>query len=174
VPKSWEKTFFNWMENIQPWCVSRQLWWGHRIPAWYGPIKNDSGAITYDPTRQRSVAFVAESLDEAVGLAAAHSGPEWKIANFYGRTFHVNMVTSISHIWRQKAKRRNCTSARIVAISTSSTPGSPPRCGRSGRLAGPKRLTPLAKGTTPATCSFPASTSCFSGMRDGDAGAFTS
>ncbi|MGP1283922.1 MAG: valine--tRNA ligase [Parasphingopyxis sp.] len=37
VPKSWEKTFFNWMENIRPWCVSRQLWWGHRIPAWYGP-----------------------------------------------------------------------------------------------------------------------------------------
>jgi valyl-tRNA synthetase len=37
VPKTWEKTWFNWMENIQPWCVSRQLWWGHRIPAWYGP-----------------------------------------------------------------------------------------------------------------------------------------
>jgi valyl-tRNA synthetase len=37
VPKSWEKTFFNWMENIQPWCVSRQLWWGHRIPAWFDP-----------------------------------------------------------------------------------------------------------------------------------------
>ncbi len=36
VPKTWEKTWFNWMENIQPWCVSRQLWWGHRIPAWYG------------------------------------------------------------------------------------------------------------------------------------------
>ena len=35
VPASWEKTFFNWMENIQPWCVSRQLWWGHRIPAWF-------------------------------------------------------------------------------------------------------------------------------------------
>jgi valyl-tRNA synthetase len=35
VPKTWEKTFFNWMENIQPWCVSRQLWWGHRIPAWF-------------------------------------------------------------------------------------------------------------------------------------------
>ena len=35
VPATWEKTFFNWMENIQPWCVSRQLWWGHRIPAWY-------------------------------------------------------------------------------------------------------------------------------------------
>ena len=37
VPKQWEKTFFNWMENIKPWCISRQLWWGHQIPAWYGP-----------------------------------------------------------------------------------------------------------------------------------------
>ncbi|WP_068086338.1 valine--tRNA ligase [Novosphingobium rosa] len=36
VPRSWEKTYFNWMDNIQPWCVSRQLWWGHQIPAWYG------------------------------------------------------------------------------------------------------------------------------------------
>lgn len=36
MPKTWEKTYFNWMENIQPWCVSRQLWWGHQIPAWYG------------------------------------------------------------------------------------------------------------------------------------------
>ncbi|MEL7273883.1 MAG: valine--tRNA ligase [Pseudomonadota bacterium] len=35
VPKSWENTYFNWMENIQPWCISRQLWWGHRIPAWF-------------------------------------------------------------------------------------------------------------------------------------------
>jgi len=37
VPDNWSKTYFNWMENIQPWCVSRQLWWGHRIPAWYAP-----------------------------------------------------------------------------------------------------------------------------------------
>ena len=37
VPRNWDKTFFEWMNNIQPWCVSRQLWWGHRIPAWFGP-----------------------------------------------------------------------------------------------------------------------------------------
>ncbi len=37
IPKSWEKTYFDWIENIQPWCISRQLWWGHQIPAWYGP-----------------------------------------------------------------------------------------------------------------------------------------
>ncbi|MBB3953251.1 valine--tRNA ligase [Novosphingobium sediminicola] len=54
VPKSWEKTFFNWMENIQPWCVSRQLWWGHRIPAWYA----EDGEI-----------FVAETEEEAQALA---------------------------------------------------------------------------------------------------------
>ena len=37
VPKNWENTYFEWMRNIQPWCISRQLWWGHRIPAWFGP-----------------------------------------------------------------------------------------------------------------------------------------
>jgi valyl-tRNA synthetase/very-short-patch-repair endonuclease len=56
VPKSWEKTFFNWMENIQPWCVSRQLWWGHRIPAWYAA----DGQV-----------FVAESEEQAQALAGA-------------------------------------------------------------------------------------------------------
>ena len=54
VPKTWEKTFFNWMENIQPWCVSRQLWWGHRIPAWYA----DDGRV-----------IVAESAEAAQSLA---------------------------------------------------------------------------------------------------------
>jgi valyl-tRNA synthetase len=41
VPKQWETTYFQWMENIQPWCVSRQLWWGHQIPAWYGPEQSE-------------------------------------------------------------------------------------------------------------------------------------
>jgi valyl-tRNA synthetase len=57
VPKSWEKTYFNWMENIQPWCVSRQLWWGHRIPAWFDADGN---------------VFVAE--DEAGAQALAGQG----------------------------------------------------------------------------------------------------
>jgi valyl-tRNA synthetase len=57
VPKTWEKTFFNWMEGIQPWCVSRQLWWGHRIPAWFA----EDGRC-----------FVAE--DEAAAQALAGAG----------------------------------------------------------------------------------------------------
>jgi valyl-tRNA synthetase len=46
VPKHWENTYYEWMRNIQPWCVSRQLWWGHRIPAWYGP--DGRAFVAYD------------------------------------------------------------------------------------------------------------------------------
>jgi valyl-tRNA synthetase len=56
VPKNWEKTFFDWLENIQPWCISRQLWWGHQIPAWYSPW----GAV-----------YVAETEEEALADALA-------------------------------------------------------------------------------------------------------
>lgn len=45
VPKTWENTYFNWMENIQPWCISRQLWWGHQIPVWYGPTFDKNGEL---------------------------------------------------------------------------------------------------------------------------------
>jgi valyl-tRNA synthetase len=61
VPKTWETTYFHWMENIQPWCISRQLWWGHQIPAWYGP----DGKV-----------FVAEEEARAAALAKEHYGKE--------------------------------------------------------------------------------------------------
>ncbi|MDC0498589.1 valine--tRNA ligase [Alphaproteobacteria bacterium] len=61
VPKNWENTFFNWMENIQPWCISRQLWWGHQIPAWYGPDNKN---------------FVALSHEDAKLMAKDHYGKE--------------------------------------------------------------------------------------------------
>jgi valyl-tRNA synthetase len=51
VPKTWEKTWFNWLENIQPWCVSRQLWWGHQIPAWYDEQGNVYVAETEEEAR---------------------------------------------------------------------------------------------------------------------------
>ena len=47
VPSQWQATFFSWMENIQPWCISRQIWWGHQIPAWYGPKKKPDGSLTF-------------------------------------------------------------------------------------------------------------------------------
>ena len=66
VPQQWEATYFRWMDEIQPWCISRQLWWGHQIPAWYGP----DGAL-----------FVAEDEEAALSAAIQHylatEGP-WK------------------------------------------------------------------------------------------------
>jgi valyl-tRNA synthetase len=82
VPKTWEKTYFNWMENIQPWCVSRQLWWGHRIPAWYGidpaALSEDGNAEISvedailgwkDKPRPAVIPFVAQSEEEAISAA---------------------------------------------------------------------------------------------------------
>lgn len=81
VPKSWEKTYFNWMENIQPWCVSRQLWWGHRIPAWFGP-EVVHGKVMYDLSFANVKSFVAESEAEALAQAEAYyrgAGIDWPI-----------------------------------------------------------------------------------------------
>jgi valyl-tRNA synthetase len=74
VPKNWEKTYFDWLEKIEPWCISRQLWWGHQIPAWYGPTKDEVGYnyVNWKP-------FVAAAEKEA--LAAA--------ATFYGLPTHI-------------------------------------------------------------------------------------
>jgi valyl-tRNA synthetase len=59
LPKHWENLYFEWLRNIEPWCISRQIWWGHRIPAWYGP----DGQV-----------FVAESLEEATAEAVKFYG----------------------------------------------------------------------------------------------------
>jgi valyl-tRNA synthetase len=63
IPENWQKTYFQWLENIQPWCISRQLWWGHQIPAWYG----EDGQL-----------FVASNEAEAINLARSHYGCEIK------------------------------------------------------------------------------------------------
>ncbi|PZF76832.1 valine--tRNA ligase [Aestuariivirga litoralis] len=64
VPKNWEKTYYEWMRNIQPWCISRQLWWGHQIPAWYAP----DGTV-----------FVEETEAQAMAEAERHFGMPVKL-----------------------------------------------------------------------------------------------
>jgi len=78
VPKIWEKTFFNWMENVQPWCISRQLWWGHQIPAWYGPDNKY---------------FVAENIEEALILAY----------KFYGKNVELIQDEDVLDTWFSSA-----------------------------------------------------------------------
>ncbi|TWB19767.1 valyl-tRNA synthetase [Rhizobium sp. ERR 1071] len=64
VPRNWENTYFNWLENIEPWCISRQLWWGHQIPAWYGP----DGQVFVEKSEE-------EALQAAIQHYLSHEGP---------------------------------------------------------------------------------------------------
>ena len=66
IPENWSKTYYQWMNNIEPWCISRQLWWGHRIPAWYGP--NDQ-------------IYVAETEAEALKLAGQSGPGSWRVCS---------------------------------------------------------------------------------------------
>jgi len=66
VPENWTKTYYNWMDNIQPWCVSRQLWWGHRIPAWYMPILDGTSL-----DMQHEHVFVEMTEESAIKKAKA-------------------------------------------------------------------------------------------------------
>lgn len=74
VPASYEKTYFEWMRNIQPWCISRQLWWGHQMPIWYGP----DGTI-----------FCEENVDEAQSAAEKH----------YGKSVELTRETDVLDTW---------------------------------------------------------------------------
>ena len=76
IPESGEKTYYHWLENIEPWCISRQLWWGHQIPVWYGP--NRRFELQSDGTNllihdfDAPVAFCAATFEEAALKARAH------------------------------------------------------------------------------------------------------
>ncbi|MGE5545520.1 MAG: valine--tRNA ligase [Solirubrobacterales bacterium] len=78
VPKHWENTYYEWMRNIQPWCISRQIWWGHQVPAWYGP----------------DGAFFVE-MDEAAAQAAAEK--------HYGRTVELTRDQDVLDTWFSSA-----------------------------------------------------------------------
>ncbi|WP_170782833.1 valine--tRNA ligase [Ruegeria lacuscaerulensis] len=75
IPESGEKTYYHWLENIEPWCISRQLWWGHQIPVWYGPARDEqTGKFDYD---RMEVMFCATSEEEAEQKAKDYYGVEF-------------------------------------------------------------------------------------------------
>jgi valyl-tRNA synthetase len=87
IPVNWEKTYFQWLENIQPWCISRQLWWGHQIPVWYGPYTTDKDGLAYeigDGGKNRFFAAVSESdasdqAQRAYGRPVAVLSSRWDL-----------------------------------------------------------------------------------------------
>lgn len=78
MPKRWEKVYYNWLENIRDWCISRQIWWGHRIPAWYGPDNH---------------IFVAKTEADAHAQAEAH----------YGKKVELTQETDVLDTWFSSA-----------------------------------------------------------------------
>ena len=122
VPKNWEKTYFEWMRNIQPWCISRQLWWGHQIPAWYGPDGK---------------AFVAES--ERGGLRRRQEAYAPLPPPRGGGEGRGGRRASARGIPATPSPSSQGEGLRSSATRTCSTPGSPPACGRSRRWAGRSR-----------------------------------
>jgi valyl-tRNA synthetase len=103
VPKNWEKTYFEWMENIQPWCISRQLWWGHQIPAWYGP----DGKV-----------FVAETEEEAVGHALGYYVEQEVITPEQGREMALDRNKRAGFITRDEDVLDTWFSSALWPFST--------------------------------------------------------
>ena len=124
IPKNWENTYFNWMENIQPWCISRQLWWGHQIPAWYGPKKmgRDNVQLEIAPSGSRKAGteqydlFVALSENEAIKAAEDHYGFPVRIAK--GREEAAKKMVSEIYIWRDEDVLDTWFSSALWPFST--------------------------------------------------------
>ena len=102
VPERFAADYFRWLDNIQPWCISRQLWWGHQIPAWYGPVK-DGATLRFSKEGPFQV-FVATTEDEALSAAR----------DFYGRNVCAGGISEVFGIIQHK---------RAGAVSTASRPG---------------------------------------------------
>jgi len=115
VPKNWEKTYFEWMENIQPWCISRQLWWGHQIPAWYGP----DGKV-----------FVAETEDEAVGNALGYYAEREVITAEQGREMALDRNKREGFITRDEDVLDTWFSSALWPFSTLGWPDDTPEVKR--------------------------------------------
>jgi len=106
VPKNWEKTYFEWMRNIQPWCISRQLWWGHQIPAWYGPRRDKVESVDTVVGMQGVKLFVATSEREALEEAAEYYGFDVGVCDWEDRDFQVLGFEEYGAHEREFARRR--------------------------------------------------------------------
>jgi valyl-tRNA synthetase len=115
VPNNWEKTYFEWMENIQPWCISRQLWWGHQIPAWYGP----DGKI-----------FVAETEEEAVSRALAYYAETEAITPLQGHDMAIDPASREPFLLRDEDALDTWFSSALWPFSTLGWPDRTPELAR--------------------------------------------
>ena len=159
LPERDEKTYFHWLENIEPWCISRQLWWGHQIPVWYGPtfgrrpLRHRRGSSA--PSERRSTALAQQYYGARSTKCVARGTRDGRRSTARARRFATIGVG-------RAGGTSDVTIVTFGATPTSSTPGSPPASGRSAPSAGP-RTPPSSAATTRPPSSSPASTSSSSG-----------
>jgi valyl-tRNA synthetase len=91
LPEQDKKVYFHWLENIEPWCISRQLWWGHQIPVWYGTPKGTIGDPNDLPSHER-ISFCAANWDEAAEQASAYYGTDRVHELGQGRDFYEDAI----------------------------------------------------------------------------------
>jgi valyl-tRNA synthetase len=115
VPQNWQKTYYEWMENIQPWCISRQLWWGHQIPAWYGP----DGKV-----------FVAETEEEAISHALGYYVEQEVITAEQGREMALDRNKRANFITRDEDVLDTWFSSALWPFSTLGWPDDTPEVKR--------------------------------------------
>jgi valyl-tRNA synthetase len=153
VPKSWEKTYFNWMDNIQPWCVSRQLWWGHRIPAWYGfQATADGNLALHVPedgelrdagSTDNDERFISEREEDAFAAATLRYGNRTVVivadrAAAFGYFFsNPGSIETHAPIWRDPDVLDTWFSSALWPFATLGWPGEvPPPPGEVARSDG--------------------------------------
>ncbi len=99
MPPSGEKTYYHWLENIEPWCISRQLWWGHQIPVWYGPAKdasNQSFGVDYDSPE--TIPFCAATFGEIEEKAKAYYGVRKVVEHVEGNDIFEDAMETASFL----------------------------------------------------------------------------
>ncbi|MFC0283328.1 valine--tRNA ligase [Camelimonas abortus] len=115
IPANWEKTFFQWLENIEPWCISRQLWWGHQIPAWYTP----DGEV-----------YVGESFEEVLPVALAAAVERGALEPAQAEAYAADPASAASFLVRDEDVLDTWFSSGLWPFSTLGWPDDTPELKR--------------------------------------------
>jgi valyl-tRNA synthetase len=129
VPKQWEKVYFEWLDNIQPWCVSRQLWWGHQIPAWYGPAWGDPSPQDESGGYRK---FVEETEAAAIEAARKLYDRDVRIVADVNASVQLHQETEaqVIGIWRDEDVLDTWFSSALWPFSTLGWPDETPELKR--------------------------------------------
>jgi valyl-tRNA synthetase len=131
IPNNWENTYFDWMENIQPWCISRQLWWGHQIPCWYGAVKRGDHFVY--PLSHPESAHKIVTISEVEALKEAkefYGGPVEIVTNQNEAIARTKIDNSKFYIWRDEDVLDTWFSSALWPFSTLGWPDETPELRR--------------------------------------------